>query len=113
MVNFKIRPSSFSHKFVVCEGLTRPFIVGEEFLSQHCFTLGGTDKNRRFAKYKNKVIAVVSQSILWYQQNVQICFQVEWKHFHALNSDISSQTYIWNQCNMTMQILSGKMSSPT
>ena len=25
MVNFKIGPSSFAHKFVVCEGLTRPF----------------------------------------------------------------------------------------
>ena len=33
MVNFKIGPSSFSHKFVVCEGLTRPFIIGKEFLS--------------------------------------------------------------------------------
>ena len=33
MVNFKIGPSRFSHKFVVCEGLTRPFILGEEFLS--------------------------------------------------------------------------------
>ena len=29
MVNFKIGPSSFTHKFIVCEGLTRPFILGE------------------------------------------------------------------------------------
>ena len=64
MVNFKIGPSSFSHKFVVCEGLTRPFIIGEEFLSWHCFTLGWTDENRRFAKYKNKVIAVASQTVM-------------------------------------------------
>ena len=64
MVNFKIGPSSFSHKFVVCEGLTRPFILGEEFLSQHCFTLGWTDENRRFAEYKNKVIAVASQTVM-------------------------------------------------
>ena len=40
MVIFKIGPSSFMHKFVVCEGLTRAFILGEEFLSHHCFTLG-------------------------------------------------------------------------
>ena len=33
MVNFKIGPSSFAHKFIVCEGLTRPFILGKEFLS--------------------------------------------------------------------------------
>ena len=64
MVNFKIGPSSFSHKFVVCKGLTRPFIVGEEFLSQHCFTLGWTGKNRRFTKYKNKVIALLHK-LLW------------------------------------------------
>ena len=64
MVNFKIGLSSFSHKFVVCERLTRPFILGEEFLSQHCFTLGWTDGNRRFAKYKNKVIAVASQTVM-------------------------------------------------
>ena len=31
MVNFKIEPSSFTHKFVVYEGLTRPFILGKNF----------------------------------------------------------------------------------
>ena len=40
IVNFKIGPFRFSHKFVVCEGLTRPFIIDKEFLSQHSFTLG-------------------------------------------------------------------------
>ena len=29
MVNFKIGTCSFAHKFIVCEGLTRPFIIGE------------------------------------------------------------------------------------
>ena len=51
-VNFKIGPSSFTHKFVVCEGLMRPFILGEEFLSHHCFTLGWTYDNKRFTEYK-------------------------------------------------------------
>ena len=37
VVRFKIGPCSFTHKSVVCEGITRPFILGEEFLSLHCF----------------------------------------------------------------------------
>ena len=64
VVNFKIGPSSFTHKFVVCEGLTRPFILGEEFLSHHCFTLGWTNENKRFTEYINKVIAVASQAVM-------------------------------------------------
>ena len=64
MVNFKIGPSSFTHRFVVCEGLTRPFILGEEFLNHHCFTLGWTDDNKRFTKYRNKIIAVASQAVM-------------------------------------------------
>ena len=40
VVNFKIGPCSFTHKFIVCKGITRPFILGEEFLSHHCFKLG-------------------------------------------------------------------------
>ena len=65
LVNFKIGSSSFTHKFVVCEGLTRPFILGEEFLSHHCFTLGWTDDNKRFAEYRNKVIAVAPQAVMY------------------------------------------------
>ena len=34
LVNFKVEPCSFTHKFVVSEGLTRPFILGEEGISQ-------------------------------------------------------------------------------
>ena len=64
MVNFKIGPSSFTHKFVVCEGLTRPFILGKEFLSCHCFTLGWTNDNKRFAEYRSKIIAVASQAVM-------------------------------------------------
>ena len=60
MINFKIGSYSFTHKFVLCEGLTRPFILGEEFLSHHCFKLGWTDDNKRFAEYKSEIIAVAS-----------------------------------------------------
>ena len=35
VVSFKIgRKHSFTHKFVVCENLTRPFILGADFMSQ-------------------------------------------------------------------------------
>ena len=48
MTKFKIGPCSFTHKFVVYNGITRPFILGEDFLSHHCFKLGWTDDNKRF-----------------------------------------------------------------
>ena len=60
MISFIVGPCSFTHKFVVCNGITRPFILGEDFLSCHCFKLGWTDDNKRFAEYKGKVIAVTS-----------------------------------------------------
>ena len=47
VISFKIGPCSFTHIFVVCKGITRPFILGEEFLSHHCFKLGWTDGNKR------------------------------------------------------------------
>ena len=35
-ITFKIgKKYSFTHKFVVCEFLSRPFILGEDFLSKH------------------------------------------------------------------------------
>ena len=64
MINLKIGLCSFTHKFIVCEGLTRPFILGKEFLSHHCFKLGWTDDNKRFAKYKSEIIAVASQAVM-------------------------------------------------
>ena len=64
MVNFKIRSCSFTHNFIVCNGITRPFISGEDFLSHHYFKLGWTDDNKRFAEYKGKVIAVASQAVM-------------------------------------------------
>ena len=48
----------------MCNGITRPFILGEDFLSHHCFKLGWTDDNKRFAEYKGKVIAVASQAVM-------------------------------------------------
>ena len=64
MINFKIGPCSFTHKFVVCSGITRPFILSKEFLSCHCFKLGWTNDNKRFAEYRSKIIAVASQAVM-------------------------------------------------
>ena len=64
MINVKIGPCSFTHKFIVCNGITRPFILGEDFLSYHCFKLGWTYDNKRFMEYKGKVIAVASQAVM-------------------------------------------------
>ena len=64
MINFKIGSCSFTHKFVIYSGITRPFILGEEFLSHHCFKLGWTNDNKIFAEYRSKIIAVASQAIM-------------------------------------------------
>ena len=64
MINFKIGPCSFTHKFVVCSGITRPFILGEDFLSHHCFKLGWTNENKRFAEYRSKIYGVASQAVM-------------------------------------------------
>ena len=63
LVSFQIGPCSFTHRFIVCKGITRPFIL-EDFLSHHCFKLGWTDDNNRFAEYKGKVIAIASQAFM-------------------------------------------------
>ena len=63
-VSFKIGPCSFTHKFIVCEGLNRPFISGEEFFSNHCSMLGWTDENKMFAEYREDAITVVSQAVM-------------------------------------------------
>ena len=34
MVTFKLGKQSFTHKFLVCRFLTRPFILGEDYLSK-------------------------------------------------------------------------------
>ena len=64
IINFKIGPCSFTHRFMVCEGLTRPFILGKEFLSHHCFKLGWTADNKRSPEYKSEIIAVASQVVM-------------------------------------------------
>ena len=65
-VNFKIcRKYSFTHRFVVCENLTRPFILGADFMSQHYMKLGWAPGKKRTLDlgYLDETIAVASQEV--------------------------------------------------
>ena len=63
-VNFKIgRKYSFTQMFVVCENLTRPFILGADFMSKHYMKLGWAPGKKRTLGYLDETIAVASQEI--------------------------------------------------
>ena len=63
-VTFKIgRKYSFTHKFVVCENLTRLFILGANFISQHYMKLGWAPGKKRTLGYLDGTIAVASQEV--------------------------------------------------
>ena len=93
-VNFKIgRKYSFTQKFVVCENLTRPFILGANLMSQHYMKLGWAPGKQRTLGYLDETITVASQEVTneplvlrnsirimlgivqWYQCTVHKCFQ--------------------------------------
>ena len=64
LANFKIgKKYSFTHRFVVCERLTRPFILGQDFLSKHYMTLGWAPEKKRQLGYRGDTIMVASQSV--------------------------------------------------
>ena len=63
-INFKIgRKHSFTHRFVVCECLSKPFILGEDFLCEHYMTLGWAPGKKRTLAYLGDTIAVASQGV--------------------------------------------------
>ena len=63
-VNFKIgRKYSFTQMFVVCENLTRPFILGADFMSKHYMKLGWAPGKKRTLGYLDKTIVVASQEV--------------------------------------------------
>ena len=63
-ITFKIgKKYSFTHRFVVCECLSRPFILEEDFLSRHYMTLGWTPGKKRTLGYLSDTIAVASQEV--------------------------------------------------
>ena len=64
-VNCKIgRKYSFTHRFVVCENLTRPFILGADFMSQHYMKLGWAPGKKRTLGYLDETIAMASQEVM-------------------------------------------------
>ena len=72
-VNFKIgRKYSFTHRFVVCENLIRPFILGADFMSQHYMKLGWAPGKKRTLGYLDGTIAVASQEPLVLRNSIRI-----------------------------------------
>ena len=64
-LNFKIgRKHSSTHTFVVCENLTRPFILGADFIRQHYMKLDWAPGKKRMLEYLDETIAVASQEVI-------------------------------------------------
>ena len=64
-VNFKIgRKCSFTHNFVVCERLSCPFIIGEDFMRKHYMSLQWVSENNHALGFQGETIVVASQAML-------------------------------------------------
>ena len=64
-VDFKIgRKFSFTHSFVVCEMLSHPFIIGEDFMRKHYMSLQWVPENKRALGFQGETITVASQAVL-------------------------------------------------
>ena len=64
-VHFKIgKKCSFTHSFVVCERLSCPFIIGEDFMRKHYMSLQWVPENKHALGFQGETIAVASQAIL-------------------------------------------------
>ena len=64
-VHFKIgKKCSFTHSFVVCERLSHPFIIGEDFMKKHYMSLQWVPENKCALGFQGETIAVASQAIL-------------------------------------------------
>ena len=64
-VHFKIgKKISFTHSFVVCERLSHPFIIGEDFMRKHYMSLQWVPENKRALGFQGETIAVASQAML-------------------------------------------------
>ena len=70
MVTFKLGKQSFTHKFLVCRFLTRPFILGEDYLSKNCMRMEW-DGNKRAISYMSNVLVVASQEVM--EEPLKLC----------------------------------------
>ena len=63
-VSFKIgKKHSFPHRFMVCDRLSRPFILGEDFLSKHHMTLDWAPEKKHALGYRHDITTVVLQAV--------------------------------------------------
>ena len=70
MVTFKLGKQSFTHKFLVCRFLTRPFILGEDYLSKNCMHMEW-DGNKRAISYMSNVLVIASQEVM--EEPLKLC----------------------------------------
>ena len=70
MVTFKLGKQSFTHKFLVCRFLTRPFILGEDYLSKNCMCMEW-DGNKRAISYMSNVLVIASQEVM--EEPLKLC----------------------------------------
>ena len=70
MVTFKLGKQSFTHKFLVCRFLTRPFILGEDYLSKNCMRMEW-DGNKRAILSRNNVLVIAAQEVM--EEPLKLC----------------------------------------
>ena len=70
MDTIKLGKQSFTHKFLVCRFLTRPFILGEYYLSKNCMRMEW-DGNRRAISYMSSVLVTASQKVM--EEPLKLC----------------------------------------
>ena len=70
MVTFNLGKQSFTHKFLVCRFLTRPFILGEDYLSKNCMRMEW-DGNKRAISYMSNILAIASQEVM--EEPLKLC----------------------------------------
>ena len=64
-VHFKIgKKLSFTHSFVVCERLSHPYIIGEDFMRKHYISVQWVPENKRALGFQGETITVASQAVL-------------------------------------------------
>ena len=59
-----VKKCSFTHSFVVCERLSCPFIIGEDFMKKHYMSLQWVPENKCTLGFQGETIAVASQAVL-------------------------------------------------
>ena len=64
-VNFKIgKKNLYTHSFVVCERLSHPFIIGEDFMRKHYMSLQWVPEHKCALEFQGETIVVASQAML-------------------------------------------------